>query len=90
MAGTSYIYSMDEIVTLKEAAKRLGISTSTLRHQARAGRVRARLIGKTWVTTPGEIAGTDGGTGRGACRFIGGGHPVCRGRRLFLFAATAH
>lgn len=46
---------MDEILTLKEAAGLLGISPSTLRHQARAGRVRARLIGKTWIATRDEI-----------------------------------
>jgi hypothetical protein len=46
---------MDDIVTLKDAARLLGISPSTLRHQARAGRMRARLIGKTWVATRDEI-----------------------------------
>ena len=41
--------------TLVEAAARLGLSPSTLRHQARAGRLRARLIGKTYVVSEREV-----------------------------------
>jgi hypothetical protein len=55
IAGIGYIRRVDEIVTLREAAELLGISPSTLRHQARGGRIRARLIGKTWVSTREEI-----------------------------------
>ena len=46
---------IDDILTLVEAAELLGLSASTLRHQAQAGRLRARLVGKTWVTTRDEV-----------------------------------
>ena len=44
------------MLTLTQAAERLGVSASTLRHQAQAGRLRATLIGKTWTVTEDEIA----------------------------------
>lgn len=43
------------MLTLTEAADQLGLAASTLRHQVHAGRLRARLVGKTYVVTPGEI-----------------------------------
>lgn len=43
------------MLTLVEAAARLGLSPSTLRHQARTGRLRARLIGKTYVVSEREV-----------------------------------
>ena len=43
------------MLTLTEAADQLGLSASTLRHQVQAGRLRARLIGKTYVVTEREI-----------------------------------
>lgn len=46
---------IEDVVTLAEAAERLGVTPSTLRHQAQAGRLHARLIGKTWVTTADEV-----------------------------------
>jgi len=42
-------------LTLSEAAEELGLSATTLRHQVQAGRLRARLVGKTYVVTPGEL-----------------------------------
>ena len=42
-------------MTLAEAARELRISPSTLRNQRRAGRLRARLVGKTYVTTTEEV-----------------------------------
>jgi excisionase family DNA binding protein len=45
----------DDIVTLAEAAGLLGLSPTTLRHQAKSGRLQARLMGKTWVTTRQEV-----------------------------------
>ena len=42
-------------LTLAEAATRLGVSHSTLRNQVKNGRLRATLIGKTWVVTPREV-----------------------------------
>jgi Helix-turn-helix domain len=44
------------VPTLAEAAARLGLAASTLRHQAQAGRLHARLIGKTYVVSEREIA----------------------------------
>jgi hypothetical protein len=46
---------MDDIITLAEAGELLGRSATTLRHQVKAGSLRARLIGKTWVTTRDEV-----------------------------------
>ena len=44
------------MLTFTEAAARLGIAASTLRHQVQVGRLRARLIGKTYVITERELA----------------------------------
>jgi hypothetical protein len=44
-----------EIVTLAEAGALLGLSGDTLRVQVHRGRFRARLIGKTYVTTRAEV-----------------------------------
>lgn len=48
---------MDEldILTLAEAAELLDRSPNTLRAQVKAGHLRARLIGKTWITTHAEV-----------------------------------
>lgn len=43
------------MLTLVEAADALGVTASTLRHQVQAGRLRARLLGKTYVVTPREV-----------------------------------
>ena len=43
------------MLTLSEAADQLGLAASTLRHQVHAGRLRARLIGKTYVVTAREV-----------------------------------
>src|SRR5438132_3386475 len=42
-------------LTLTEAARSLGIAASTLRHQVREGRLRARMAGKTYLVAPEEI-----------------------------------
>jgi predicted nucleotidyltransferase len=42
-------------LTLAEAARELRISPSTLRNQVKAGRLRGRLVGKTYVTTSEEV-----------------------------------
>jgi hypothetical protein len=44
-----------DIITLAEAGELLGRSPTTLRHQAASGRFRAKLVGKTWVTTRAEV-----------------------------------
>jgi len=43
------------MLTLQEAAARLGVAASTLRHQVQAGRLRARLVGKTYIVTDREV-----------------------------------
>ncbi len=43
------------MLTLTQAADQLGLAASTLRHQVQAGRLRARLVGKTYVVTAGEV-----------------------------------
>lgn len=42
-------------MTLTQAADRLGLSASTLRNQIHAGKLRGKLIGKTWTITAGEV-----------------------------------
>lgn len=44
-----------DILTLAEAAARLGVAQSTLRNQVKAGRLQARKLGKTWITTGAEV-----------------------------------
>lgn len=46
---------IESMITLAEAAERLGLSPSTLRVQVHNGRLKARLVGKTWVVTGREI-----------------------------------
>lgn len=41
--------------TLAEAAQILGLSARTLRHQAQIGRMKAKLVGKTYTVTDREI-----------------------------------
>ncbi len=43
------------MLTLTEAAAQLGVAASTLRHQVQAGRLRARLVGKTYVVSGREV-----------------------------------
>ena len=47
--------TLADVLTLAQAADRLGVSATTLRHQVQAGRLAARLVGKTWVTTAAEV-----------------------------------
>lgn len=44
-----------DILTLAEAAERLGVGADSLRHQVQDGRLRARKLGKTWITTGAEV-----------------------------------
>ena len=41
--------------TLSEAGVLIGRSSSTLRHQVHRRRLKARLVGKTWVVTSAEL-----------------------------------
>jgi excisionase family DNA binding protein len=49
----------DEVLTLKQAAQRLGLSAETLRLQVRAGKMHATLAGKTYLVTATEVARYD-------------------------------
>lgn len=42
-------------LTMAEAADRLGLSVSTVRHQAQAGRLRAAKAGRDWLVTEREV-----------------------------------
>lgn len=42
-------------ITLAEAGELLDRSPATLRNQVKNGRLQARLIGKTWITTRAEV-----------------------------------
>lgn len=43
------------MLTLSQAAGRLGLSSSSLRNQVYRGRLRAKLIGKTYVISEREL-----------------------------------
>lgn len=43
------------MLTLTEAAARLGLAASTLRIQIGRGKLRARLVGKTWTVSEREV-----------------------------------
>jgi excisionase family DNA binding protein len=44
------------MLTLTEAAALLGVAASTLRHQIANGKLRGRLVGKTWTISERELA----------------------------------
>jgi excisionase family DNA binding protein len=44
------------MLILAQAAAQLGLSPSTLRNQIKAGRLRGRMVGKTWTVTERELA----------------------------------
>lgn len=44
-----------ELITLTEASERFGLSVQYLRDIARSGRLKARKIGRDWVTTPADV-----------------------------------
>ena len=46
---------MDDLLSLAEAADRLGVAAVTLRVAVGRGRFKARKIGKTWVTNDAEV-----------------------------------
>ena len=43
------------MLTLREAAEKLGLSPVTLRIQAERGTLKARKIGRDWMVTPAEV-----------------------------------
>ena len=45
-----------QLISLSEAADRFGLSRSQLRLLAQKGRLQARKVGKSWVTTPEAVA----------------------------------
>ena len=46
---------MLHLMTLADAAKALGVASSTLRHQLRLRRLDALKIGDRWYVTPEEV-----------------------------------
>jgi len=46
---------LPKMLTLAQAAEQLGLSPTTLRNQVLAGKLRAELVGKTYVVTPAEV-----------------------------------
>jgi excisionase family DNA binding protein len=46
----------EEVLTLKQASERIGVSVTTQQQQAKKGVLRAHLMGKTWLVTATEIA----------------------------------
>jgi excisionase family DNA binding protein len=49
------VESGDEVLTLKQAAERLGRSATTLRLQVHAGKLHATLVGKMYLVTSMEV-----------------------------------
>jgi excisionase family DNA binding protein len=45
----------DDLLSLREAAARTGLSASHLRLLARTGKIEARQIGSYWVTTEAAV-----------------------------------
>ena len=43
------------MLTLTEAAARLGLAASTLRIQIHRGKLKGRLVGKTWTVSEREV-----------------------------------
>lgn len=43
------------MLTLAQAGALLGVAPATLRAQVHNGKLRATLVGKTWVVTPREV-----------------------------------
>jgi hypothetical protein len=46
----------EELISLKEAAARSGLSPSRLRWLAEHGRLKARKMGRDWFTTAADLA----------------------------------
>jgi excisionase family DNA binding protein len=44
-----------ELITISEAARRFGLSPQYLRDIARTGRLKARKMGRDWLTTPADM-----------------------------------
>jgi excisionase family DNA binding protein len=44
-----------ELITISEAARRFGLSPQYLRDIARSGRLKARKMGRDWLTTPADV-----------------------------------
>jgi excisionase family DNA binding protein len=45
----------DDVMTLPEAAKELGLAPSTLRHQIKNGKLAARKVSRDWYLTREEV-----------------------------------
>lgn len=49
----------DEMLTIKQAAERIGVAPGTLSIQARTGRLKATLLGHTYVVRASDLAEYD-------------------------------
>jgi len=49
----------EEVLTLKQAAERIGVSHKTLQLQAKNGVLKARLMGNTYLVTAPDLAAYD-------------------------------
>ena len=45
----------DELITLAEASRRFGLNADYLRHLATRGRLKAKKLGRDWVTTAADV-----------------------------------
>lgn len=45
----------EEVLTLHQAAERIGVSQETLQKQAKRGVLKAQLLGRQWVVTANEL-----------------------------------
>ena len=55
MTKDQQVEDKQELISLAEAAARYGFSHAYLRQLARKGRLKARKIAKTWLTTPADV-----------------------------------
>ena len=55
MTNDQPIEDKQELISLAEAAERYGFSHAYLRRLARRGRLKAKKIAKTWLTTPADV-----------------------------------
>lgn len=49
----------DEVLSLKQAAERLGVRPETLAQQAKRGKLRATLVGHTYMVMGSDLAAYD-------------------------------
>ena len=55
MTKDQQVEDKQELISLAEAAERYGFSTAYLRQLARKGRLKAKKVGRDWVTTWADV-----------------------------------